>query len=336
MGNIIRMADPESVREVGRMLGRLTDKIVTAQSEIRTGAAGMDWSQKDDFVNEVTSWAWKTDSLAHDCNLLARKVAQEADEWEAAAAAFGWGSGGNTPFLWGDGDSSAADESDIRQGNIGDCFLMSSMGAIALTHPELLEDMIEVLPDGRYKVRFYDKKCDGIFGPCHYEEHYVIVDGNFGNEHANPADNQGGTQEIWTLIIEKAYLQWQKENGMNPLTDLPSPAVALSAMTGKDCVNYCMPQVGMDELYESFKRGDAITAGSRWETDQTRPHEYFNQDVPKNKQIVEGHVYIITDVNPLNGTVTVQNPWGGDWPPITMPFEDYQKCFWLTTTNPVE
>ncbi len=132
MSDIIHM-EPDPVREAGRMLSRLTDKIINTQSEIRASAAGMDWSQKDDFVNAVTSWAGKIDSLAYDSNLLSRKVAQEADEWESAAAAFGWGSGGDTPFLWGDGDSSAADESDIRQGNIGDCFLMSSMGAIALT-----------------------------------------------------------------------------------------------------------------------------------------------------------------------------------------------------------
>jgi hypothetical protein len=330
MTDIIHMQlQPDSVREVGRMLGRLTDKIINTQSEIRTGAAGMDWSQKGDFVNDVISWAGKIDSLAYDCNLLARKVAQEADEWEAAAAAFGWGSGGYTPFLWDDADSSAADESDIRQGNIGDCFLMSSMGAIALTHPELLEDMIEVLPDGRYKVRFYDKKCDGIFGPCHYEEHYVIVDGNFGNTHANPADNLGDTQETWPMIIEKAYLQWQKENGINPLTDLPSPAVALSAMTGKDCVNYPSSLMSMDALYESFQRGDAITAGSKWPTDITRPDFFGPQD-----NIPDGHVFFVTNVDPIANTVTVQNPWP-DSPPITMSFEDYQKSFWLTTTNPV-
>jgi hypothetical protein len=240
---------------------------------------------------------------------------------------------GYVPFIKDKNDSFAADKTDIIQGNLNDCFLMSSMGAIALTHPELLENMIEVLPDGRYKVKFYDKKCVTVFGPCHYKEHYVIVDGDFGDKHCKPGDAIEGTQEAWTMIIEKAYLQWQKENNL-PI-DLPSPAVALSAITGKDCANYCMPQISMDDLYKSFKRGDAITAGSRWQTDQTRPHEYFDRDIDPNHRIIEGHVYFITGVDPISNTVTLQNPWGPQYPPITMPFEDYQKCFWLTTTNPV-
>jgi uncharacterized protein YukE len=270
------------------------------------------------------------DSLATEQSALSNQLISFTAKYEVNQDGF-------TPFSKGDGDSSAADESDIRQGGLPDCFLMSSMGAIALTHPELLENMIEVLPDGRYKVRFYDKICVTIFGPCYYKEHYVIVDGEFGEKHCNPGDSVGSTQEAWTMIIEKAYMQWQKENDL-PI-DLPSPAVAMSAMTGKDCVNYCMPQISMDDLYDSFRRGDAITAGGRWPSDQTLPKDkmFGEADIvgTDTDKIRMGHVYFITDVDPIANTVTVQNPWGPEWEPITMTFEDYQECFWLTTTNPV-
>jgi hypothetical protein len=332
MENIIKMEDPASVRSVANRLDQLGDSLLEAQTEIGGAARGMDWdgSAKDNFIQDVDAWGGKMRSLSTRCDEKSIVVLKEVDEWENAAKGF---VEGYTPFIKGENDSSAADESDIHQGDIGDCFLMSSMGAIALTHPEILEDMIEVLPDGRYKVRFYDKKCVTIFGPCHYEPHYVIVDGEFEGKLSDPMDSTGGTRESWTMILEKAYMQWQKENNL-PI-DLPSPAVAMSAMTGKDCANYCMPQISMGDLTEAFRRGDAITAGSRWPTDQTRPHEYFDESLPDNAQIAEGHVYFVTGVDPVNNTVTVQNPWGPDCPPITMPFEDYQKCFWLTTTNPV-
>jgi hypothetical protein len=332
MANVIKMEYPESVRSIGNRLGRLRDKLIEAQSEIVSAARGMDWegSAKDSYVQDVESWAGCMRLLSTRCDEKSIVVLKEVDEWENSAKGF---VEGYTPFIKGENDSSAADESDIHQGDIGDCFLMSSMGAIALTRPEILEDMIEVLPDGRYKVRFYDKKCVTIFGPCHYEPHYVIVDGEFEVKLSDPMDSKGGTRESWTMILEKAYMQWQKENNL-PI-DLPSPAVAMSAMTGKDCANYCMPQISMDDLNEAFRRGDAITAGSRWPTDQTRPHEYFDESLSDNIQIAEGHVYFVTGVDPINNTVTVQNPWGPDCPPITMPFEDYQKCFWMTTTNPV-
>ncbi|MBN2084511.1 MAG: hypothetical protein JW748_04750 [Anaerolineales bacterium] len=329
MTDIIHMK-PDPVREAGKKLERLAEKIINSQSEIRSSAAGMDWSQKDDFVNDVTSWAWKIDSLAYDGNLLARKVAREADEWEAAAAAFGWGAGGYTPFLWDDKDSSAADESDIHQGNIGDCFFMSSIGAIALQHPEIIEKMIHDNGDGTYTVTFYDKNCPHWpFGPCTYTPHEVVVEGNFPNDLSDPDDRVGGSQESWTMILEKAYLKWQTENGINPLLDLQSPAVALSALTGKDCVNYPSSLMSMDTLYESFQRGDAITAGSKWVTDPTRPDFLRPPD-----DIPEQHVFFVTNVDPISNTVTVQNPWPNR-PPITMSFEEYQSHFWLTTTNPV-
>jgi Calpain family cysteine protease len=336
----ITLRDPESVLEVGRMLDRLADKILDVQTEISRAADEMDWtgSAKDYFRQDVEIWAGKMYALSQKCTEKGSAVTREEEEWETAAAKFGWGAEGYTPFLIGDKDGSAADKTDIHQGGYNDCFLMSSLGSIALNHPEVLEDMIEVLPDGRYKVRFYDKFCLTPFGPCTYVAHYVIVDMDFSSKAAWPMDKSGGSQEAWTMIIEKAYSQWQRERTLlgDPTSLLPSPAVALSAITGKDCVNYITPTMSMDDLYQKFQRGDAITAGSDWKQNPNRPPAYFEATSPDQPILTEGHVYFITNVDPVNNTVTLQNPWGPQCPPITMPFEDYQKCFWLTTTNPVE
>jgi hypothetical protein len=342
MGDIIRMKDSESVREMGRMLGRLGEKILGVQTEISRAAQGMDWdsSAKDYFLQDVEIWAGKMYGFSQRCDEKGTAVIREADQWETAAAQFGGGLTRYTPFVVGPGDTTAVDETDIHQGGIGDCYLMSSLGALALTRPELLEEMIEVLPDGRYKVRFYDKWCLTIFGPCTYTEHYVIVDADFEDKLSDPVDKIGDTQEAWTMIIEKAYDQWKKERAFlgDPTVLLPSPAVALSAITGQDCVNYPTALMTMDDLYQKFQQGDAITAGGKWPTDPTRPlDKMFGEgvDVPKDTDLIrEGHVYFVTNVDPVANTVTVQNPWGPDWDPITMSFEEYQACFWLTTTNP--
>jgi hypothetical protein len=331
MAYIIKMEYTESVRTIGHRLGQLGDNLIQAQAEIYSEARGMDWdgSVKDNFVQDVETWAGKMRALSTRCGEKSYAVLKEEEEWEAAANAF---VKGYTPFIKAAGDSSAADKSDIIQGDIGDCFLMSSMGAIALQHPELIEKMIHDNGDGTYTVTFYDAHCQTPLGPCTYTPHYVTVDGNYPDELANPEDTVGGTQESWTMILEKAYLKWQKENGSNPFLDLQSPSVALSAMTGKDCNNYYNPQISMADLYKSFQRGDAITAGSRWSIDPTHP-DFFGP--PDN--MPEGHVFFVTAVDPVNNTVTVQNPWGPGHDPyiLTMSFEDYQKNFWLTTTNPV-
>jgi hypothetical protein len=335
MADIIHM-DSEQVKEVGLMLGRMADKILDVQTEVSRAAQGMDWdgSGKGYFLQDVEIWAGKMYGLAQRYAEKGSAVTKEKEEWEAADKEF---VKRYTPFVKGDGDSSAADVSDIHQGGYGDCFFMSSMGAIAREHPEFIEKMIDDNGDGTYTVTFYDPHCFTPIGPCFYTEHKVTVDDIFPEHLADPMDaTSGGTQEAWTLILEKAYMQWQKENGIDPSADLPSPSIALSVMTGKDSYNYPSELLSIEGLNQRFQNGDAITAGSDW---FGGPPEYFKVNPPvKDPILAEGHVYFVTGVDPVNNTVTLQNPWGPapEYPPITMPFEDYQKCFWLTTSNSVE
>ncbi len=335
MSDIIHM-DSESVLKVSELLGRLSEIILDVQTEVSRAADGMDWtgSVRDYFRQDMESWAGKMYSLSQRCTEEGSAVAKEKAEWEDAAKEF---VKRYTPFVKGDGDSSAVDDSDIHQGGYGDCFFMSSMGAIAREHPEFIEKMIHDNGDGTYTVTFYDPHCATPLGPCFYTEHKVTVDNNFPENLADPMDaTPGGTQEAWTLILEKAYKQWQKEHGWDPAVNIPSPSIAMSVMTGKDCTNNLSEMMTMDNLYRKFQNGDAITAGSSGDFVPNRPPEYFEPHPPDPAILTEGHVYFVTGVDPVANTVTVQNPWGPDCPPITMPFEDYQKCFWLTTSNPVE
>jgi hypothetical protein len=126
MAEIIHMEDPELIREVGRMLGRLAEKISDTQTEISRSAQGMDWdgSAKEYFLQDIEIWAGKMYDLSQRSSEKGLSVSKEADEWENAAKKFGWGPEGYTPFVLGDDDSSAADETDIDQGTaLGDCFL---------------------------------------------------------------------------------------------------------------------------------------------------------------------------------------------------------------------
>ena len=336
MADIIKMRDPESVQDMRKLLAQLGDRLIEVQSEIGMAARGMDWngSGKDAFVQDVETWAGTMRSLSTRCGVSSYAVLKEVEEWEITSSDF---VEGYTPFIKADGDRSGADASDIQQGDHGDCFLMSSMGGIVLNHPEVIEDMIEDLGNGTYRVRFYDKVCDNLgLGPCHYEEHYVIVDGIFPKDLADPKDQVGGTYESWTLIIEKGYRQLLKERGMPIDFGLPLPAIALSAMTGKDCSNILSPSVTIQDLYTAYQRGDAITASSDW---FGGPDEYFGPRSPTDERpiIPREHIFFVTNVDPVNNTVTVQNSWGASHQPqfVTMSFQEYQSCFWLTTTNPV-
>ncbi|MBN2085076.1 MAG: hypothetical protein JW748_07600 [Anaerolineales bacterium] len=341
MADVIHM-DSDPVQEIGRKLTSLSGKILDAQTEISRAAQAMDWagSGKDSFLQDEEYWAGKMYYLSRDFSEMGSAVTKEREEWEDTAKEF---VKRHTPFVQGDGDKHAVDISDIQQGDYGDCFFMSSMGAIAREHPEFIQNMIHDNGDGTYTVTFYDPICATPLGPCIYKKHEITVDGKFPKGLADPTDaTADGTQEAWTLILEKAYLQWQRENGIDPLTrlpllDLPSPSNAMSVMTGKDCFNCPSELMTIDDLNRRFQNGDAITAGSDWEINPNRPTNYFEPVPPLDTAILEeGHVYFVTGVDPIANTVTIQNPWGPHCPPITMPFEDYQKCFWLTTSNSVE
>ena len=337
--------DSDLVRDLGRRMDRLSGEIIDARDEILRKAEAMDWDgpRRDGFTNKLKGWGILVSFRAMRCRNLGIGATREAEEWEEAAAHFGWGVEGYTPFLVGENENTGPDEYDIDQDRIGDCYLLSSLGSIAQHHPEVIEDMIEVLEDGKCRVRFYDKVCQTIFGPCEYVAHYIIVDMDFPEGHAWSTDKSIGSQEVWTLVIEKAYLQWQKENDPNnPFIDWPLPAVAMSAITGKNSVTYPSMMMSFDTLNESFQRGDAITSGAYLQSitegengpiklppDSVYPKPY------QNKTISTDHVYFITNVDPVTQEVTLQNPASPDWPPIIMPFSEYQTLFPLTMTNPV-
>jgi hypothetical protein len=58
-------------------------------------------------------------------------------------------------FLPGD-DGTGVHPDDVRQGAIGDCWLVASMAALAQQRPDLVEDMIRLNDNGTYTVTLYD------------------------------------------------------------------------------------------------------------------------------------------------------------------------------------
>ena len=65
-------------------------------------------------------------------------------------------------YLQEPGDSSAISVNDIHQGGIGDCFLLSSIGEIALWHPSAIMNMICANPDGTETVTLH-LGADGLY-----------------------------------------------------------------------------------------------------------------------------------------------------------------------------
>src|ERR1044072_499236 len=85
-------------------------------------------------------------------------------------------------YLTEPGDSNAVSITDIHQGSYNDCYILASIGALALNHPDAITDMITVNPDGTETVRLYIDADTGkgvTLNTKNFRVTYVTVDNVF-------------------------------------------------------------------------------------------------------------------------------------------------------------
>jgi hypothetical protein len=187
---------------------------------------------------------------------------------------------------------------DPLQGNVGDCYLVSSLASVAQAHPELLEKNLKTNRDGTYTVTFYARAdMAGAAKPVS-----VTVDGDF--------PQVGGTleyisarepRELWPLIYEKAYAVWKGgygeiESGMG--------AMALEALTGARPAYF--PITGDADPKAIFAQVKAAVADKGCVVALSQP---FGSDV---RNMVDDHAYSLLGVVEKDGQqlVKLRNPWG--------------------------
>jgi len=132
--------------------------------------------------------------------------------------------------------------SDVGQGDLGDCFFLSSLVAVANTHPTLIRRAIVAHGDDTYTVTFWERR-RGVARPLP-----IRVDSKF------PTDGRGhqkfgrglragpNGQELWPAIFEKAYAVSHRgyvhtnqggdaRSALTTLTGLPSRALVPANQT---------------------------------------------------------------------------------------------------------
>ncbi len=102
---------------------------------------------------------------------------------------------------------------DVEQGNIGNCYFLTSLSSLAVNKPHLLQDMFIDNGDGTFTVKFYNQA---------NEAEYVTVDRylpTINNQLAYAS--QGATasdasNELWVALAEKAYAQLAESGWSRP------------------------------------------------------------------------------------------------------------------------
>jgi len=205
--------------------------------------------------------------------------------------------------------------SDIKQGLLGNCWLLSGL-AVLIEQPEMLRKIIitqDYCPQGCYQVRL-----------CHNGEwQTVIVDDLF------PCDSNGALiysqasrKQLWVPLIEKAMA---KLNGSFESLIAGQTVEGLSALTGYPCdsirLEHTQPNNEEDiDFYMiwarllSMKEAGYAIAASCGRSDIT------DDSVFTQRGLLPRHAYSILNVKEIHGHQLVQlrNPWGrytwiGDW-----------------------
>jgi hypothetical protein len=239
---------------------------------------------------------------------------------------------------------------DMYQGYLGDCYFISSLGAIAKTNPQAIENMFIDNRDGTYTVRFYDGGAPDYVtvdrylavdpGTLFVGKGLLVFDG-IGNDPA------AAKTVLWIPLLEKAYTQWNAEGyeGHGIMTDGNNVSLnhdgvnvywgigdggwadlVCTQVLGNTAAGYHnWPLDGNDEanLINAIRSNKAVTLG-------TIPDFFIT-----NSAIAGSHEYCALGYNPGSPTpFELYNPWGTDVtgqpgtdPNIALSWADIQANF---------
>lgn len=253
-----------------------TDKTGTATDRVTAAAA-------DEKVRAVGAFANGADRT-----LDGDKIADPA-----AAGGLAWKSFAANPLFAANGPTAA----DIRQGQVGDCWLLAGLAAVAQDNAWAVRQTVTSFGDGTFGValggNFYRVDADL---PVYSAASGTPVYAGFG------AGNS-----MWVPIVEKAYAHYRR--GQNSYASLNgglgievNQAFGSTTAGGKMLNQYTNATTLANDLYARWTNHEAVTIG------------FYT--APGGVPIITSHMYTLVGVTRnAAGVVTavkVRNPWGVD------------------------
>jgi hypothetical protein len=235
-------------------------------------------------------------------------------------------------FIKGAGDADEISPNDVQQGQLGDCWLMAGLMAVAKSNPDAIRNMIKPAGPGKWTVTFYFPDYV-LFIRNGFRQESVTVDAKVpvvapgGSPlFAKVGDTDGARKELWVLLVEKAYAKTQGKYSAITGSNAPSSHQSMEMITGKSDSTLDPSSESEDDLLTKLSAALTAKRGVQcWSI--KKDHDKAPLADSHTPKIVTNHGYVLDGVDPAGRTVTLLNPWGPAYTITGLPIADLKKFY---------
>jgi len=220
-----------------------------------------------------------------------------------------------TAFVKGANDDHAVAANDVKQGALGDCYLIAGMAAVARADPKLIEKLIKDNGDGTYDVSLYIRPHRRGY-PRRVTK---TVDSRLAVKYsgkplyAGAGDKEDGKVELWSALIEKTVAQHKDSYDSISGSKIGKDGFTYSGtnelLTGKIENYFSTDNMDSDEallwIDLALEEGNPVTTSTR----NLKEDEDLTREA-NAKNVYWNHAYAPMSVDLDAETVDLQNPWG--------------------------
>ncbi|MEW5847634.1 MAG: C2 family cysteine protease [Myxococcota bacterium] len=186
---------------------------------------------------------------------------------------------------------------DVKQGQIGNCYVPAACAAVAHAEPDAIRDLIRDNGDGSYTVTLH---------PVGQGATEIVVDADL---YASGGRARYGTGQLWFSLVEKAFAVFR--GSYEVVGQGGSVGQMMSELVGRPNTEHWLRDANADQVFTAIQKGSAekraMAAGTYGTQESAR---YTNTGVYAN------HAYSVLDALEENGQryVVLRNPWGSGEP----------------------
>jgi hypothetical protein len=207
-------------------------------------------------------------------------------------------------FFKGQASTGKYEYTDVIQGEIGDCFFLSSSVAINAVDSEFLGGHVENKPDGTHVITLFNWL--GKHEPIKVavDNQFPVHQGTmvFGRGRGNPGQDGRDDFDLRPALQEKAYAKLK--GSYRIINEGGIGGEGLVAQTGVDATTYEMKRLSDDDLWRQIgkfkeQRTPIITSSPEPDELKRRIHEWTGQDLKDLENLdglIDGHFYGLISV----------------------------------------